>query len=181
MINWSLFLTSTSIVRRPVFACHAHHLRVLGFVSSFTPDFTTSSHHIPAVLPSGCATAHVTMLQLNGCTPRSSWKQRKNSTEAFIRSINLKCITTWPWTGRDSIKRLPEAYKLTDVLFQSKNVKTHPSPWVDRFSGFLITFRVTSNHPKLSWQRQGCFTQRKDSDVWGAPNYWCLCQRTSRK
>lgn len=72
-------VTSAGVVRGPVFAGHAHHLRALGLVSLLAADFTARAHHVPVVLSSGRATAHVTMFNLNGCTPRRPYKRSKES------------------------------------------------------------------------------------------------------
>lgn len=65
-----LFFTSAGVVRGPVLAGHAHHLRARGLVSLLAADLAASPHHVPVVLSSGCTAAHVPMLHLNGRTPR---------------------------------------------------------------------------------------------------------------
>lgn len=78
VFRWMSVLTSAGVVRGPVFAGHAHHLWALGLVSLLAADLTTRSHHVLIVLSSGCATAHVAMFHLYGCTPRCPYKLRKD-------------------------------------------------------------------------------------------------------
>ncbi len=83
--------TSAGVVRGPVFAGHAHHLRALGLVSLLAAYFTARPHHVPVVLSSGRATAHVAVFHLNGRTPRCPYKRRKDSCTdlSFVASRQL--------------------------------------------------------------------------------------------
>lgn len=76
--NTAHILTSAGIVRRPVFAGHAHHLWALGLISLLAAYFAACPHHILVVLSSGCAAAHVAMFHFNGRAPRCPYSWRKD-------------------------------------------------------------------------------------------------------
>lgn len=111
-------LTSAGVVRGPVFAGHTHHLWALGLVSLLAAYFTASPHHIPVVLSSGCATAHVTMFHLNGRAPRCPYMEERWLVWPFRHCI--KAITCFYGAALErerlllmsiSNNNLPEDYK----------------------------------------------------------------------